>query len=343
MVLPVSPTSPAAFQIFVYNSGGSFVGSYSTLAAAVAASSAGGRIWMGSGSFSGDVTIDHQVTLQGANFGVDGTATRSAESYIIGQITVTAGVVIDGVEIVNTTDNTHPFVGVKIQNTSADVTIENSIFYSNGPNANTPAGSDDRAISMDTTASGHVTITGNVITGASTDDFSTANWARGIWSDGAASQLDISHNTFVHVRSAMNLDGFDNAKTSVTDNHFASGGTGIAFGIPTGSSFTAIHDNQFDAGVGEEFNFQNLSSAVSLDLGATNNTGPSVTVLGSQAGDSFGSSASNEIFVGNGGVDTVTYGGTLTSANFSLVSGYWQVTAPDWSAPLEVIHPQCWS
>jgi VCBS repeat-containing protein len=313
--------SVAGVEKITDSSGNTFLlvdptGSYTSLADAVANASNGDTILVAAGDYAGDVLVDKAVTILGANSGVDGAGARGAESRVIGAITVTAGATLDGLEIVNTSNNSTPFFGVTVH-TGADVTVANSVFYSTGPNGN----ANDRGVMLDTTATGHITVSGNLFTGVQTADFSTANWRSGVWSDGHESQLDITGNTFVHVRAGLNLDGYDNTKTNVSGNHFASGGTGISVGIPTGSSFTGIHNNTFDAGVSEEFNFQNVHSAVTLDLAATNNSGPSITILGGSAGDTLAGSAGNDVFVGNGGTDTVHINATLSEASFSYSAG----------------------
>ncbi|MDB5432933.1 MAG: type secretion C-terminal target domain, partial [Caulobacter sp.] len=282
-----------------------YVGAGMSLQAAIDAAHDGDVIHLEAGTYAGAVNVNKAVTIEGANHGVDGAGVRGAESVISGAVTVSAAATLDGVEILNTSNNSTQFFGVRITG-AHDVTVENSVFYSTGPNGN----SEDRGISLDTSATGHVTISDNLFTGAQGvgDDFGSANWQRGVWSDGTTSQLDITGNTFVHIRSGLNLDGYTDAKTNVSGNHFLSGGTGIAVGSPTGPAFTGIHDNDFGAAVGEEFNFQNDLTSVTVDLTATHNTGPSITVLGGHVGDSLTGSAGADILMGNDGNDTLTGG-----------------------------------
>src|SRR5204863_5082416 len=98
----------------------------------------------------------------------------------------------------------------------------------------------------------------------------SASWHRGIWSDGAASELDVTGNTFQYVRSGMNLDGYNDGATNVSGNTFQTNGTGIAIGTPTGSSVTGIHGNTF-SDVDNDFNLRNVTNAQTFDLNATNN------------------------------------------------------------------------
>ena len=185
---------------------------------------------------------------------------------------------IDGVEVLNTSNTGTQFIGVSVH-TAADVTIENSVFFSTGPNGT----NEDRAINLDTTAQGHVVIANNLVTGDATGQFSTASWHRGIWSDGAASQLDVTGNTFENVRSGMNLDGYDDAHTNVSGNTFANGGTAIAIGTPVTSAITGIHDNTFKD-VADDFNLKNVDAAhpQTFDADATHN------IAVASGGDSVG-------------------------------------------------------
>jgi trimeric autotransporter adhesin len=240
-----------------------------SIQAAIAGAADGDTIVVGAGIYAENLTIDKAVTIQGANAGIDGTGARGSETIIKGTTTVTAAgpVTIDGVEVFNTSSASGQFIGVSVH-TAGDVTIENSVFFS--PVAN--GSNEDRAINLDTSAQGHIVIANNLITGDATGKFSTASWHRGIWSDGAASQLDVTGNTFQNVRSGMNLDGYDDAHTNVSANTFANGGTGIAIGTPVTSAITGIHDNTFKD-VGDDFNLKNVDAAhpQSFDADATHN------------------------------------------------------------------------
>src|SRR5262249_5818592 len=150
----------------------------------------GDTIIVAAGTYVENLTIDKAVTILGANHDKAGTdVTRGDETIIQGTTTVTATghVTIDGVEVLNTSDNNHQFIGISIS-TSADVTIETSVFTSPPANGN----NEDRAINLDTTAQGHVVIADNLITGGSLGKFSTASWQRGIWSDGATAHLEVT-------------------------------------------------------------------------------------------------------------------------------------------------------
>ena len=228
-----------------------------SIQAAIVGAADGDTIVVDAGVYTENLTIDKAVTILGANAGIAGTGARDSETIIKGTTTVTAAgpVTIDGVEVFNTSSAGSQFIGVSVH-TAGDVTIENSVFFS--PVAN--GSNEDRAINLDTTAQGHIVIANNLITGDATGKFSTASWHRGIWSDGAASQLDVTGNTFQNVRSGMNLDGYDDAHTNVSGNTFANGGTAIAIGTPVTSAITGIHDNTFKD-VADDFNLKNVDAA----------------------------------------------------------------------------------
>jgi VCBS repeat-containing protein len=270
------------------------VTTYAELVAALAAANDGDTINLSAGAYVGDLAITRDVVINGANAGLAGSAARGAESVIAGQVTANAGVMINGVEFLNTSDNATTFNALTLSG-PRNVTITNSLFYSTGPNGN-----NDRAITMDSSATGQTTITNNYFTGAATGQFSTASWSRAIWSDGASSLLTIAGNQFEYSRTALNLDGFNNAATNIFNNQFVNSGSGISIGTPTGTTITGIHDNVF-TGVGTDFNLRNVTVAQSFDLTATNNigggTGAAATlyVLGSAGADVISGSAGADI------------------------------------------------
>ncbi len=344
-------------------------GGFNTIAAAYAEAVNGDTIVLAPGNYPESLTIAKAITIVGANAGLAGDdSLRGSESVIQGQLTLAAGVTVDGVEILNTSDNATQFVGIRIQNTAADVTITNSLFYSTGANG----ASEDRGINMDTTVSGHVTIADNMFTGAQQgagDLFSTSNWHRGVWSDGTASQLDITGNTFDHVRSAINLDGLDDAHTDVSGNTFQNVGTGVSIGAnydgaPAPLTLTAVHGNTFD-NANDDINLQNLTTAVTFDATATNNVATGATpvflVDGGQGADTLTGTAGTDWLLGHAaagqagndsnslaglggddllagaigtGIDTAHYTSAITAANISAVSsdtnGFVGGTQPGW-------------
>ncbi|WP_374944747.1 tandem-95 repeat protein, partial [Sphingomonas sp.] len=315
-------------------------GGYDTLAAAVLDAQSGDTIVIAAGSYAGNTTIDKAVTIKGAQAGNTGAVGRGAESVLAGQLTITADVTIDGVEILNGSGTAAGFVGITVQG-AADVTVRNSLFYSTAG----VGSSVDRAILLATAATGDVVIANNAFTGAQQgagDKFGTANWSSAIWSDGRTASLNIVANAFDNVRGGINLDSYDDGKTVVENNLFTTSGSGISIGTPVTTTITGIRNNVF-TDVDSDFNLQNVTTGQSFDLAATGNTGggtgiaAAITVLGTQGNDTLtggtGSellqanggndrlfaSAGNDAIVGGGGNDTYVLGGTFadytTTAN----------------------------
>ncbi|MBI2227382.1 MAG: hypothetical protein HYU44_21115, partial [Betaproteobacteria bacterium] len=244
-------------------------GSYTSIQAAINAASSGDTILVASATYVENLTVNKAVTISGANAGIAGTEARGAESIVQGSALITAGATLDGLRILDTTNNTTAFSGVQVGTTAADVTIVNTVFASTGANGSSTAA--DRAIYITTGATGHVTIADNLFTGASAAKYSTASWTTGVWSDGNTSELDITGNTFQYTRTALNLDGYKDAVTDVSGNTFLTDGTAVSIGAPNGSAIAGIHDNTFqDADT--DFNLRNVTTAQSLNLTTTNNT-----------------------------------------------------------------------
>lgn len=99
---------------------------FTTIQAAVAAAAAGDTINVGSGSYSGNLTIDKALSLVGPNAGISAvTGTRLAEAEIAGQITVTADdVTIEGLSLTNPTGT----VGIYAKRCSG-LTVNNNIIH----------------------------------------------------------------------------------------------------------------------------------------------------------------------------------------------------------------------
>src|SRR6202012_1330592 len=108
--------------------------------------------------------------------GIAGTGARGAESIIKGQMTVTAahaagaGVIINGVEVYDTSDNSHSFTGINVTS-GADITVTDSVFYS--PVANASNTTADRGIQLPTGASGPIDLDHNLCTGDRPGPFAT--------------------------------------------------------------------------------------------------------------------------------------------------------------------------
>lgn len=296
-------------------------GGFATIQAAIDAASAGDKIVVAAGTYAG-FNLDKSVTILGANAGIDGTATRSAETIITSLVTVSsAASTMDGLLFQKSQGGTG-YDAVQVLGAGTHV-IENSRFYSTVIGGD--GGGETRAIELATAFTGSITIDDNYFGGVNPGAFSTANWQRGIWSDGGHG-LTITGNTFQHVRSALNLDGYNNAATTVSDNLFTSTGTGVSIGFnyvghATGTplSLTGITGNTFN-GVGTEFNLQNVGNAsgplgnAAVDFGALNNLVTNSTFdvtggLSSVNGDQITGTSGSDNITGNAGADTLNGGG----------------------------------
>jgi VCBS repeat-containing protein len=338
----------------LFDADGHLLGSFQQIQAAVnaATDNAGQYIVAAAGTYAENITIDKGVELRGAHFGEDGGAAGrgSSETIVIGRIEVVTtanAVAIDGIELRNTSDNATAFNGVAVTS-AADVTVAHSRFVSVGANGNA-----DRAIFLTSGATGDIVIDHNDFSGTSTEKFSGAAWSSGVWSDGSAASLAITDNSFAHVRTGLNLDGYDNATSTISGNEFVSSGSGISVGVGGDPTITGIHDNTFQD-VDTDFNLRNLTTDIAFDLsaGGTNNVavsgGPDavgvMTVIAGAGSDQVTGTAGADFFDGRGftvpsgndtfaggggddmifardGTDVAQFAATLTSADFLPVSG----------------------
>lgn len=301
-----------AQKVQLFTADDKLIATFDTLQAAVTAAADGYIIRLAAGDYVGDITLDKAVTIEGANVGTAGSATRLGESVIKGQITVLDHVTIDGVQVFNTSDNNTAFNGVRVDG-AFDVTITNSVFFSPVVNGN----NEDRAIFLPAAAAGDVVITDNLFTGAATGKFgASASWHRGVWSDGNTTSLTVTGNKFEYVRSALNLDGYDDATTLVQDNQIASSGSGVSISSD-GTSITGVTDNLF-TDVDTDFNLQTETSGQTFSLDGTGNSGGGsgnaavLQVLGSAGGDTF---------TGSEGADLLRANGSVADANPNTLSG----------------------
>ena len=132
IVVNVTPENDI-FPVELYDGADVLVATYSTIQGAVDAASDGYRIFIGAGTYNENVTVDVDVTIQGANVGVSGDGTRGAESVINGQIVIAAdGVTIDGVSIVGDGAGTIGTTGVVVSSGSDGFSLVNSILDGTG-------------------------------------------------------------------------------------------------------------------------------------------------------------------------------------------------------------------
>ena len=277
-------------------------GSYTSIQAAIDAASAGDTIIVAAGTYNETVTVDKAVTIVGANHGIDGTGARGAESVVNGQITVTAAsgsVMIDGLYVQNSSSNAVHQDGIAVTG-AADVTVENSIIHSTGPNGSTAVSTwGDTALYVGTGATGHITLDNTLIDGAGTNSFANASWARGVVTETDASVLTITDNHMTGLRTGLGLAGLSSTD-HITGNTFTNDGSGISAGLPL--DFTHVTGNTF-SGTGDEFNLRTATSGVTFDASTQTFTdgGPDlhVRILGGNDSDTLTGTSGDDYIAGD--------------------------------------------
>ncbi|HEU0099131.1 MAG TPA: pre-peptidase C-terminal domain-containing protein [Allosphingosinicella sp.] len=296
-----------ADPVQLFDDNGNIVGTFGTIQAAIDAASDDYTIRVAAGTYDEDLVIDVGVAILGAEAGeaVSGrdAAGGAGETTILGHAVVTAtdNVTLDGLRFLNDTSTTAPTLQLTTGGGTDGHLVTNSIFWSTiAGGAN---GVDDRAISTVVIADGLITITDNLISGASQGQFGTASWGRGIWFDGGGVDLVVTGNRIEWTRSGLNLDMSGNSTANITDNSFRGLGTGIALGVDADGLTVSSNDIER---VNEEFSFRNLTTNVTFDAGAAIGTltlvGDSndpIVVLGGSGNDTFTGTAGVDVLDGN--------------------------------------------
>lgn len=317
---------------------------FGTIGAALTDAVDGDEIMVAAGTYAEALTVTKAVSIIGANAGLAGTdAGRGAESVIDGtlEISAAAAVTIDGMKFLNDTPVSRAGIDTVLVTTGAGHVIANTVFESAVAGGGT-SGRGDVAIYTHVLTTGSLTIRDNLFAGDGSfgpaAQFSTAAWSRGIWSNVNGATLTIEGNTFENNRTGINQEGLSDANTAITGNTFLNTGTGISLGVPAAGTITGITDNSF-TNVGTDFNLQNLTGAVSFDVGGTGNAATdamlvrggagSDTVVGTDGDDVIISNAGDDRITGGAGNDTVDGGGnTDTFVVSGKVADYtWTGTA----------------
>ncbi len=301
-------------------------GSYTSIQAAVDAASAGDTIIVAAGTYNETVTVDKAVTIVGANHGIDGTGARGPESIVNGQVTVTAAagsVVVDGLYVQNSSSNAVHQDGIAVTG-AADVTVENSVIHSTGPNGNTGVGPwGDVALYVGTGATGHVTLDNTLIDGAGTNSFGNASWARGVVTETDASVLTITDSHLTEVRTGLGLAGLSSTD-HITGNTFTNDGSGISAGLPL--DFTHVTGNTF-SGTGDEFNLRTATGGVTFDASTQTFTdgGPDlhVRILGGDDADTLTGTSGDDYIAGDASTnsDGVNFGAGSSINDANTIDG----------------------
>jgi len=198
---------------------------------AIDAAADGDTIVLADGTFTGNVLLNKDVTLEGANAGVAGDGSRGAESIIEGVIQIMVdGASVDGVQVQDGAFVLGQNAGIYVQ--ADNVTIENSVLNRSG----TVDGDTFRGVITATGDGQGLTIDGNAFSG----------WATGVYLN-PGSDAVVTNNLFDGNHVGLSNDGPDAANISGNSfNHSNVEHIGLgAFNDPTDVSGVIVA-NTFD-------------------------------------------------------------------------------------------------
>ncbi|MBK8633761.1 MAG: right-handed parallel beta-helix repeat-containing protein [Saprospiraceae bacterium] len=228
-------------------------------------------IEVGSGNYTEAITINKNITLNGANEGTAGMMTRSTESVLLNctiNVTAPGPVVIDGFKILR---NDNYAGNVVLLGSNSDATIINNIFERNGSSTGTIV----RAIAISPSVAPK-TISNNLFTGDLSGGLFSGHktWNNAIYADGNSTTTTITNNKITNSRSGLNLDDHNN-NNMVSGNTFENNGTHISFGgtIPTTGSFTLGANNFINNAATTMINNSNVAETFRLDISSSSLNG----------------------------------------------------------------------
>ena len=309
---------------------------YQTIQEAIDAAQAGDTILVAPGIYDEHLSINKSITIEGANFGVSGTGTRGVETDIVGGITITAdNVTVDGVQVSGSYDSvtqngTDLPNGVVIE--SNNVTIENSVFTGEGAAVNSRPFSTFGGING-------FSFTNNAVTG----------WQEGAYIVNGGTGT-ISHDTFTNDGSAVVTESIGMTISNDSFQHSGTPSYGIGSDIATDGNQSNVDldtfvgpNDTFSAGDTKQLSvYLNAAGPVTV----TNDTGINATIHGEYAtgpltyfggaasdaitgtslNDTFNVGAGNDSIDGGSGTNTVKYDAAVSTTDFSVVGGKWQVS-----------------
>jgi Ca2+-binding RTX toxin-like protein len=292
-------TFDSTMPVQLFDQNNQLIATFTTIQSAINAAQDGYTIRLAAVTFDEDLVISAGVTIRGIRTGTSGNAAGRdpangvGEATIIGhhKVTSEANVTLLGLRFLNDSTTTgggpsDPTLQFLTGGSGLNGhTVSNSIFWS------TVAGgaANDRAISAPAIATGQLTLTGNLISGASQGLFGTASWGQGLWMDGGGVALNASGNVIEWTRTGLSLDGAGGSFYLVQNNTLRN--LGSAFSMATTEDGLTETGNIF-RNVGTEYNFRNLAEDVTFDAGLSGNTlqtvgtgNDSIVILGGSGND----------------------------------------------------------
>ena len=323
-----------------------------TIQEAIDAAEDGDTILVPAGTYDENLTIDKQVTLIGAQSGIDptGDGGRSgAETVINGNIAVTLGAdgaTIDGFTLNKGAGN----IGIRLETGATDITIENNIL--NGGAVNDFSAATRGILNDDNGGNTGLTVSQNSISG----------WRTGFYVEEGAPEAVISGNDFDGNLVGLAFEEPDGQV--VTGNSFTNNQLeGIGLGLGDGSREVTLDGNTFagnggqpvgvytdgdgitvtssDAGTGGVLELQDGATDVELlgdgGLSVVGNSGDNAItgndgandLNGAGGADTLTGGAGNDTLAGGEGSDTAVFSGNRSEYEVSFAETTITVNGPD--------------
>ncbi|HEV2815913.1 MAG TPA: Calx-beta domain-containing protein, partial [Allosphingosinicella sp.] len=337
-------------RVQLFDGSGNLVGTFNDIQAAINAASDGYRIEAQAGIYNESLTVDRDVTIEGANAGTPGTGARVLETLITGQVTVSAaGVTIDGVLITGAEADALGTTGVVVEGGANDFSLVNSVL----------SGSGDLGMIVGLVTGidvGHNLIegysTGMYVAGGGTTGSVHDNRFQGDGQSNGTGLINGLQSETSHVTISGNafdaLDGgslflFPFGPDTVDLDSYISGNTISNSGadrpiqiLPTNLTHNVIGTDYNEAFDGETAALAGVTGAFSYD-----GQGGDDRAWGGGEGDTFTGGADDDWLFGNAGDDNAIYSGNRSDYTIILLSpGVFQITddrpgSPDGTDRLE--------